>query len=60
MPKGKPMTPSAAARIQGAEAKAHGGKVGSDTFAARAQRAAAGNAPTPKAGGKGGGGGKKK
>jgi hypothetical protein len=46
MSKGKsntPMTPSAAARIQGAAAKANGGKVNSNSFAARAQRAATQN-----------------
>ncbi|RXJ71230.1 hypothetical protein CS022_21450 [Veronia nyctiphanis] len=34
------MTPEAAARIQKNEAKQNGGKVSSDSFAARAQRAA--------------------
>ena len=38
-----PMTPSAAARIQSSEAKANGGKVSSDSFAARAQGAAVRN-----------------
>jgi hypothetical protein len=36
-----PMTPVAAARIQGATAKANGGAVAKESFAARAQRAAA-------------------
>ena len=39
-----PMTPEAAARIQSAEAKAKGGQVAKDDFAARAQSAAAQNA----------------
>ncbi len=38
-----PMTAAAAARIQGAAAKANGGKVASGSFAARAQAAAAHN-----------------
>jgi hypothetical protein len=38
-----PMTQSAAARIQGAEAKQNGGQVSSKSFAARAQRTAAKN-----------------
>ncbi len=38
-----PMTTSAAARIQSATAKAHGGQVASGSFAARAQAAAAQN-----------------
>lgn len=38
-----PMTPSAAARIQGATAKAGNGGVQSGSFAARAQAAAARN-----------------
>lgn len=38
-----PMTPSAAARIQGAEARANGGQVKAGGFAARAQGAAAHN-----------------
>ena len=37
------MTAAAAARIQGAAAKANGGKVASGSFAARAQAAAAHN-----------------
>jgi len=37
------MTPSSAARIQGAQAKANGGQVAKDSFAARAQSAAAKN-----------------
>jgi len=37
----KPMTPAAAARIQGSAAKANGGTVAKGSFAARAQRAAA-------------------
>lgn len=45
-----PMTTAAAARIQGTTARANGGKVASDSFAARAQSAAAHNA---NAGGKG-------
>ena len=36
-----PMTPSAAARIQGATARANGGTVSSGSFAARVQTAAA-------------------
>lgn len=39
----KPMTPEAAARIQSSEAKASGGGVSKDSFAARAQGAAATN-----------------
>lgn len=42
-PKKNPMTPEAAARIQGNEAKEHGGGVPKDGFAARAQAAAARN-----------------
>lgn len=38
-----PMTPSAAARIQGATARTTGGKVAKGSFAARAQSAAARN-----------------
>ncbi|MCR9657484.1 hypothetical protein NB537_22225 [Vibrio parahaemolyticus] len=38
-----PMTPEAAARIQSHEAKNNGGQVSKDSFAARAQRAAANN-----------------
>lgn len=38
-----PMTKTAAARIQSAEAKANGGKVSKNGFAARAQSAAARN-----------------
>lgn len=38
-----PMTPNAAARIQGATAKANQGKTPAGSFAARAQRAAAKN-----------------
>ncbi|MCA8353005.1 hypothetical protein [Burkholderia cepacia] len=38
-----PMTPAAASRIQSATAKANGGKVSADSFAARAQAAAAHN-----------------
>ncbi len=45
-----PMTSAAAARIQGATAKAGGGQVAKGSFAARAQSAAAHNS------GKGGGG----
>ncbi len=40
---GKKMTPEAAARIQSAKAKQSGGKVEKDSFAARAQSAAAKN-----------------
>lgn len=47
---GTPMNVQAAARIQGAQAKANGGQVAKGSFAARAQAAAARN------GGKGGGG----
>jgi hypothetical protein len=38
-----PMTPSAAARIQGGQAKANGGQVAKGSFAAKAQAAAAKN-----------------
>lgn len=38
-----PMTPSAAARIQSAEAKANSGQVAKGSFAAIAQKAAAKN-----------------
>lgn len=38
-----PMTPTAAARIQGANAKANGGKVSKGSFPARAQAAATKN-----------------
>jgi hypothetical protein len=41
------MTPVAAARIQSAQAKTHGGVVAKGSFASRAQSAAAANA-TPK------------
>ena len=41
MAKGKSMTTAAAGRIQSAGAKVGGGKVSSNSFAARAQRAAA-------------------
>lgn len=44
-----PMTPSSAARVQSAAAKAGGGQVAKGSFAARAQSAAARNS------GKGGG-----
>lgn len=40
---GAPMTPEAAARIQGASAKSGDGKVSKGSFAARAQKAAAKN-----------------
>lgn len=40
-PSARLMTPSAAARIQSAQARANGGAVQSGTFAPRAQRAAA-------------------
>lgn len=43
-----PMTPKAAARIQGSAAKANGGKVSKGSFAARAQSAATGNAKSGK------------
>lgn len=43
-----PMTPAAASRIQSATARQNGGQVARDSFAARAQRAAA--ATTPKKG----------
>ena len=39
----KPMTSEAAARVQSATAKPNGGKVSSDSFAARAQRASTKN-----------------
>ena len=42
--KSTPMTPEAAARVQSAEAKAHGGGAEVGGFAARAQSAAAKNA----------------
>ncbi|WCM94806.1 hypothetical protein M5C99_08895 [Acidovorax sp. NCPPB 2350] len=42
-PKPSPMTPAAAARIQSRTAKGRAGKVPADSFAARAQRAAARN-----------------
>lgn len=42
-PKPTQMTSQAAARIQGATAKANGGQVSSNSFAARAQAAAAAN-----------------
>lgn len=38
-----PMTPSAASRIQGAQAKANGGQIAKGSFATRAQSAAAKN-----------------
>jgi hypothetical protein len=41
--KSTPMTPTAAARIQGAQAKANGGQVAKGSFAAKAQSAAAKN-----------------
>lgn len=41
--KSTPMTPSAAARIQGGQAKVNGGQVAKGSFAARAQSAAAKN-----------------
>ena len=43
MAKSNKMTPKAAARIQSAQAKKSGGKVSKNSFAARAQRAAAKN-----------------
>jgi hypothetical protein len=49
--KSTPMTPADAARIQSATAKSHGGQVPKDSFAGRAQSAAAHNS-----GGKGNGG----
>lgn len=42
------MTQDAAARIQSAEAKANGGKVKKDSFAARAQRTMDKNTNPPK------------
>lgn len=50
---GTPMNQEAAARIQSATAKANSGQVPKESFATRAQSAAAANAN------KGGGGGKK-
>ena len=44
-----PMTTSAAGRIQSAQARAGNGQVTSNSFAARAQRAAANNTPSKKA-----------
>ena len=44
-----PMTPSAASRIQSAQARAGNGQVASNSFAARAQRAAANHTPSKKA-----------
>ncbi|WP_213610069.1 hypothetical protein [Pseudoalteromonas sp.] len=44
----KNMNQSAAARIQAAEAKANNGLVEKGSFAARAQRAAAGNQQSPR------------
>lgn len=41
--KSTPMTPSAAARIQGTQAKANGGQTAKGSFGARAQAAAAKN-----------------
>ncbi|MDQ5898782.1 MAG: hypothetical protein QG612_2868 [Pseudomonadota bacterium] len=46
--KATPMTTEAAARIQSANARQNGGQVARDSFAARAQRAAA--TTTPKKG----------
>ena len=49
MSKGKsstPMTPAAASRIQSATAKSNGGQVSSNSFASRAQSAAAKNSTT--------------
>jgi hypothetical protein len=43
-PSKTPMTPADAARIQSAQAKANGGRVDKQSFAARAQAAAANNA----------------
>ncbi|TEW52652.1 hypothetical protein [Psychromonas algicola] len=43
-----PMTPTAAARIQSANAKAGSGQVGKGSFAAKAQSAAAKNSQPPK------------
>jgi hypothetical protein len=42
-PKGKPMTPTDAARIQSSTAKQNGGQVPSGSFASTAQRAAQNN-----------------
>ncbi|QLE84041.1 hypothetical protein FLM48_02440 [Shewanella sp. Scap07] len=47
-----PMTPQAAARIQGATAKQNGGSVAKGSFAAKAQSAAANNSGSGKQGGK--------
>ena len=44
-----PMTKSAADRIQSVQARAGNGQVASNSFAARAQRAAANNTPSKKA-----------
>lgn len=46
--KSTPMTSQAAARIQSSTAKANGGLVNANSFAARAQRGAATNQGTPK------------
>lgn len=43
-----PMTPAAAARIQSATARQHGGQTPPDSFAARAQRAAARGSEVPR------------
>jgi hypothetical protein len=50
MTNGNSMTPAAAARIQSAEAKANGGKVKKNGFAARAQAAAAKHSQENRAG----------
>ena len=55
----KAMTPTAAGRIQAAEAKGNGGQVKAGGFAARAQGAAAKNAPAKPTSGGGNKGGKK-
>lgn len=56
---GRPMTTFAAARIQGATARANNGQVSSGSFAARAQSAAAQNGGTVCGGNTGNGGGAK-
>ncbi|MFH1913671.1 MAG: hypothetical protein ABIK45_05295 [Pseudomonadota bacterium] len=43
-----PMTPADASRIQSAEAKANGGAVSKESFAAKAQSAAAANTKSGK------------
>lgn len=48
MSKNNMMTPSAAARIQSATAKANGGQIPSNSFAARAQSSATRNSSSGK------------